>query len=449
MKKVVIMIISILTVVFYNQNVYAKDTFKSINKYEEETLNFIYNSYDKKNNKDGLVTAGIYVEKKDDVKIESKDTQVILVKYDTNAKEKWTYNYGKTSEDKLFYLTYSYDEEENINGYIIVVNETKEKTDTKEVTPIFIKLDLDGKLVEEKSLSLPANTEIKKVIETYNEESKINGYLVVGSTTGENKRNAFVAKYNLNLDKEWDKQYPHETNSTEIKDIISINKTDSYRTIMTYIEGKDKKHSLLSLDGTGNTTATIKEDFELNDDPKLLDTKDSYLLYGFNHNVKLKNDKTTSYYVIKYSINDNTEEWETIGNIPVNDEKLLEMQTLAEEEKAYLIMYINDNDDSIEITRINTSGEIENKIKKINNDYYSINKFLFSNDILYFVGQITCPDDDNCDYNMKSLLLISTEDKVIEVEEEDNTAIFIIMGSIVLFIVLLYVLRKIQKKKEA
>ena len=50
---------------------------------------------------------------------------------------------------------------------------------------------------------------------------------------------------------------------------------------------------------------------------------------------------------------------------------------------------------------------------------------------------------------MKSLLLISTEDKVIEVEEEDNTAIFIIMGSIVLFIVLLYVLRKIQKKKEA
>ena len=115
----------------------------------------------------------------------------------------------------------------------------------------------------------------------------------------------------------------------------------------------------------------------------------------------------------------------------------------------YLIIYINDNDDSIEITRINTSGEIENKIKKINNDYYSINKFLYSNDILYFVGQITCPDDDNCDYNMKSLFLMGTEDKVIEVEEEDNTAIFIIMGSIVLFIVLLYILRRIQKKKEA
>ena len=164
---------------------------------------------------------------------------------------------------------------------------------------------------------------------------------------------------------------------------------------------------------------------------------------------KIRENKLYLFDSKKYSINDNTEEWETIGNIPVNDEKLLEMQTLAEEEKAYLIMYINDNDDSIEITRINTSGEIENKIKKINNDYYSINKFLFSNDILYFVGQITCPDDDNCDYNMKSLLLISTEDKVIEVEEEDNTAIFIIMGSIVLFIVLLYVLRKIQKKKEA
>lgn len=449
MKKVVMMIISIITVLVYSQNVYAKDTFKSINKYEEESLNFIYNSYDKKNNKDGLVTAGIYVEKKEEETTEDKDTQIILVKYDTNAKEKWTYKYGKTSEDILFYLNYSYDEEGKINGYILVVNETKEKTETKEVTPIFIRIDLDGKLIEEKPLSLPVNTEIKKVIETYNEESKINGYLVVGSIAGENQRNAFIAKYNLNLDKEWDKQFPHESYSTEIKDIITVNKTNSYRTIMTYTTGKENKYSLISLDSSGNITATLKEDFESNDNPKLLDTKDSYLLYGFNHNVKLKNDKSTSYYVIKYSVEDNIEQWETIGNIPINDEKILEMQTLSEDEKAYLILYINDNDDSIEITRINTSGEIENKIKKINNDYYSINKFLYSNDILYFVGQITCPDDDNCDYNMKSLFLMGTEDKVIEVEEEDNTTIFIIMGSIVLFIVLLYILRRIQKKKEA
>ena len=204
----------------------------------------------------------------------------------------------------------------------------------------------------------------------------------------------------------------------------------------------------MSVDNDGNIESTIKENFESNDNPKLLETEDSYLLYGYNHNVKLKNDKTTSYYIIKYNSSDNIEQWETIGNIPVNDEKVLQMQSLKENEKAYLIMYINDNDNSIEIKRVNTSGEIKNKIKKINNDYYLINRFLYSNDILYFVGQITCPDDDNCDYDMKSLFLVSTEDKVIEVKEEDNTAIFIVMGAIIVFIILLYILRKLQKKKE-
>ena len=446
MKKVVIMIISIITILTYGQNVFAKDTFKSINKYEEESLNYIYKSYNKNNKSDGLITAGIYVEKKD----EEKDTQIIIAKYDEDSKEIWTYNYGKSTEDRLFYLTYSYNENNEINGYILIANETKEKSDTKEISPLFIRIDLDGKLVEEKTMALPSDTEITKVVETYNEEKKVNGYIVVGSEKGEVNRNAFLAKYNLNLDKEIEKTYSQESLSSEIKDIISANKTNSYRVIMNYSNENENenKYSLLSVDNDGNIESTIKENFESNDNPKLLETEDSYLLYGYNHNVKLKNDKTTSYYIIKYNSSDNIEQWETIGNIPVNDEKVLQMQSLKENENAYLIMYINDNDNSIEITRVNTSGEIENKIKKINNDYYLINRFLYSNDILYFVGQITCPDDDNCDYDMKSLFLVSTEDKVIEVEEEDNTAIFIVMGAIIVFIILLYILRKIQKKKE-
>ena len=444
MKKVVIMIISIITILTYGQNVFAKDTFKSINKYEEESLNYIYKSYNKNNKSDGLITAGIYVEKKD----EEKDTQIIIAKYDEDSKEIWTYNYGESTEDRLFYLTYSYNENNEINGYILIANETKEKSDTKEISPLFIRIDLDGKLVEEKTMALLSDTEITKVVETYNEEKKINGYIVVGSEKGEVNRNAFLAKYNLNLDKEIEKTYSQESLSSEIKDIISANKTNSYRVIMNYSNENENKYSLLSVDNDGNIESTIKENFESNDNPKLLETEDSYLLYGYNHNVKLKNDKTTSYYIIKYNSSDNIEQWETIGNIPVNDEKVLQMQSLKENEKAYLIMYINDNDNSIEITRVNTSGEIENKIKKINNDYYLINRFLYSNDILYFVGQITCPDDDNCDYDMKSLFLVSTEDKVIEVEEEDNTAIFIVMGAIIVFIILLYILRKIQKKKE-
>ena len=443
MKKVVIMIISIIAILTYGQNVFAKDTFKSINKYEEESLNYIYKSYNKNNKSDGLITAGIYVEKKD----EEKDTQIIIAKYDEDSKEIWTYNYGKSTEDRLFYLTYSYNENNEINGYILIANETKEKSDTKEISPLFIRIDLDGKLVEEKTMALPSDTEITKVVETYNEEKKVNGYIVVGSEKGEVNRNAFLAKYNLNLDKEIEKTYSQESLSSEIKDIISANKTNSYRVIMNYSNENENKYSLLSVDNDGNIESTIKENFESNDNPKLLETEDSYLLYGYNHNVKLKNDKTTSYYIIKYNSSDNIEQWETIGNIPVNDEKVLQMQSLKENENAYLIMYINDNDNSIEITRVNTSGEIENKIKKINNDYYLINRFLYSNDILYFVGQITCPDDDNCDYDMKSLFLVSTEDKVIEVEEED-TAIFIVMGAIIVFIILLYILRKIQKKKE-
>ena len=446
MKKVVIMIISIITILTYGQNVFAKDTFKSINKYEEESLNYIYKSYNKNNKSDGLITAGIYVEKKD----EEKDTQIIIAKYDEDSKEIWTYNYGKSTEDRLFYLTYSYNENNEINGYILIANETKEKSDTKEISPLFIRIDLDGKLVEEKAMVLPSDTEITKVVETYNEEKKVNGYIIVGSEKGEVNRNAFLAKYNLNLDKEIEKTYSQESLSSEIKDIISANKTNSYRVIMNYSNENENenKYSLLSVDNDGNIESTIKENFESNDNPKLLETEDSYLLYGYNHNVKLKNDKTTSYYIIKYNSSDNIEQWETIGNIPVNDEKVLQMQSLKENEKAYLIMYINDNDNSIEITRVNTSGEIENKIKKINNDYYLINRFLYSNDILYFVGQITCPDDDNCDYDMKSLFLVSTEDKVIEVKEEDNTAIFIVMGAIIVFIILLYILRKLQKKKE-
>lgn len=111
-------------------------------------------------------------------------------------------------------------------------------------------------------------------------------------------------------------------------------------------------------------------------------------------------------------------------------------------------MASNDNDSSIEITRLNLDGVLENKIKKINNEYYDIGSFYFSKDIIYFVGQISCPEDDNCDYNMKSLYLISTEDKVIEVKEDDNNKIIIISGIIFGLLVTLYIIRKYIKNKQ-
>lgn len=443
MKKVVVMIIGIITLLTCNQKVFAKDTFKTINKYEEESLEYIIKGYNEENKSSGLIVAGTYTEKK-----EEQDTQIILQKYSEDEKEIWNYNYGNTIDDKLYYLTYSYSENNTINGYLLAVEETKDKNDSKETSPLFIKIDLDGKLVEEKLMNLQPNTVINKIIETYDSESKVDGYVVVGYTIKDNKKISIIAKYNLSLDMLWQKEITDESYDTELLDIVYL-KDNSYRMLISYNNSIENKYKLLNGDSECNITSTIKEDFDSNDTPKLIEIDDYYLVYGYNHNIKLKNDKSTSYYVIKYN-RDNQEEWETIGNTPVNDEKSIELQPLVENKKvtSYLIMTTNDSDLSIEITKIKLDGVIENKIKKINNEYYKINKFISYNDILYFVGQISCPEDDNCDYDMKSLLLISTEDKVIEVKEEDNKAIIVITVSIIVFSVLLYILRKYQKKKK-
>lgn len=443
MKKVVVVIIGIITLLTCNQKVFAKDTFKTINKYEEESLEYIIKGYNEENKNDGLIVAGTYTEKK-----EKQDTQILLQKYSDDEKELWNYNYGNTIDDKLYYLTYSYSENNIVNGYLLAVEETKDKNDSKETSPLFIKIDLDGKLVEEKLMNLQPNTVVNKIIETCDSESKVDGYVVAGYTIKDNKKISVVAKYNLGLDMLWQKEITDESYDTELLDIV-YQKDNSYRMIISYNNSTENKYKLLNGDSECNITSTIKEDFDSNDTPKLLEIDDYYLVYGYNHNVKLKNDKSTSYYVIKYN-KDNQEEWETIGNTPVNDEKSIELQPLIENKKvtSYLIMTTNDSDLSIEITKIKLDGVIENKIKKINNEYYKINKFISYNDILYFVGQISCPEDDNCDYDMKSLLLISTEDKVIEVKEEDNKAIIVIAVSILIFSVLLYILRKYQKKKK-
>ena len=85
MKKVV-MIICTIAFLFFSKNVYAKDTFKSINKYEEESLNYIYKSYNKKNNVDGSITAGIYAEIEDKDK-EEKNMMILQKKYGRIAME--------------------------------------------------------------------------------------------------------------------------------------------------------------------------------------------------------------------------------------------------------------------------------------------------------------------------------------------------------------------------
>ena len=71
--------------------------------------------------------------------------------------------------------------------------------------------------------------------------------------------------------------------------------------------------------------------------------------------------------------------------------------------------------------------------------------FASEGETLYIIGQIKCPEEDNCDYNDNSLLIISDEDKVIEVKESDNTNIIIISSIFIGLIVLLIILKKIKK----
>lgn len=438
MKKAVIFIF--IVVMLFGYNVYAKDTFITINKYMEESLDFVIDGYDKENKKDGLVVAGTYKNKKD----ENLDTQVILIKYDYNGKKEWNYDYGKTDIDNMYCLTHSYNENKEVDGYLLVADSTKDIEDNVEVSPIFIKIDLNGKELSEKGLELSANSNVTKIISTND------GYIVVGSINNGSKNVGFISKYNINFDKMWLREIDNsDYSSIQIEDIVSFGENNLFALIETDQNESEKKYYLKTIDAEGNLIATVKEDFDSLDNPRLMSSNDSYIVYGYNHNVKFDNGKNIAYYIIRYNAS-NEIEWESLSQTPISDLNPLNMYSIIKNDKIeeYLIMYTNDNDSSVEITRINLDGEIINKIKKINNSYYDIHSFTFSNDVLYFVGQINCPDDDNCDYNNKSLFLISTEDKVIEVKEDDNKTIILIFGAIIILTGILYLLKKYQKEKK-
>ena len=452
MKKVVLFIIGII-ITMSSLDVSAKDDFYSLNKHQEETFNYIIDSYNNKNENDGLLGAGIY-SKKEVIKENEEylDTQIMLVKYNKKGKVIWEYNYGKTIEDTLYSLTYSYNEQNQVDGYLLLVEETKEKEEIKETSPIFLKIDLKGTEVKEQPTNLPTNTTITKIIPTYNSSNTIDGYIIVGSKK-EEKEIGFIAKYDKDLNQVWIKDYNDENyNKIEVTDIIPIkedNITKSYVAI-AYLENQtEKKHIMFKYDIEGNIQETVKEDFEEKDTPKLLEIDNSYIVYGYTNEVKYKNDFSTSYYIIKYNSN-NEEEWETISNTPTSNKKPLQMQVVRNnnEVKEYLIMSTNSTDSSYEITRIGKDGIIKNKVKKIVNEYYDIKSFLFEDEVLYFIGQVNCPEDDNCDYDMKSLFLISTEEKVIEVKEQDNNIILTITGVIISIIILIYLIKTIKNKKE-
>ena len=450
MKKIGLLLFGIICLIATPKQVLAKDTIYSINKYSEEELKYIVESI---GNHNDYVTAGTYQKEiiEQDEK-EYEDIQVMLVKYDNTGKIIWDYNYGKTTEDEVYSLFYSYNEEKEKNGYIIVVKSTKELDEEDDKGPLFIMINDKGKQEKEMDTSLPKGTIINQVIEYRNKDKELEGYLVAGQKNEDNQGKAFLAKYDLSLNQEWIKEYKQTDNSIgSMKEIIVVQSEEEPHIIgllQEKVDEKDRYH-VLKMTNTGEFETIVENSFEEKDIPHLLSNTNSYLIYGYTTEVKIDKKNSISYYIKKYNMNDE-EEWETIGDTEISKDKPIQLQPILENEeiKEYHLMYINGNDKSIEIIRIDKEGLIQNKIKKIKNSYYKINAFLSKNNTIYFIGQINCPEDDNCDYDTNSLFLISDEDKVIEVKDNDSKNILLATTILIIGSIVLYGLRKRKKVKK-
>lgn len=440
MKKIVLLIISVISFFTYNINVYAKDTVYSLNKYNDEKLTIIDKSYNSKNEIDGFIVAGTY-NKKDTEKEENP--QVIYAKMDTYGNTDWVHSYK--SEDavssNISNILYLYNDENKINGYGLIIS-IKDTNDT--LKNIILKIDLKGKIIEEKSASIDDNIIISKLISVNNGE-------YIGIANSDDK--AYLVKYDKDFNLVYKKEYQEDNvSSASYKDIVPIRKEDNisgYVTIVNIKKNDLEQVKLINNDLDGNVVSTIKDNFESNADPRLEMANDGFILYGITNELKLSNNKSTSYFINIY--NSSLEEKnDSIGTTAIAKDKVLKLFPIKDDNKIkeYLLLYINDNDSSIEIVKINMDGEEESKIKKINNSYYDITNFNASNGILYIIGQINCPEDDDCEYNNNSLFLISDQDKVIEVKQSDNKNIIIGTCIFVGLIILLIVLVRMYKKNK-
>ena len=174
--------ISIISLFTYNINVFAKDTVYSLNKYNDEKLTIIDKSYNSKQKTDGFVVAGTYNKKDDNGK---KQSNVIYAKMDTYGNTSWVHSYKSANavSSNISNVLYLYDEENKITGYSLVIS-FKDSNDIEK--NIFLKIDLNGKVIEEKASSLDENILIKKLIHINNE-----GYIGIANSN----EKAYLIRY--------------------------------------------------------------------------------------------------------------------------------------------------------------------------------------------------------------------------------------------------------------
>ena len=439
MKKIIMFICVIATLMFTN-NAYAADTVYSLNKYNEEKFETIIDSYDKDMKQDGFIAAGTILKETNKIDEEEYDDyQVILVKYDVTGKVKWTFNYGKTDVDQLDSLEYTYDQENKINGYLIVMNKSNDIEEEKSNTSVFVKVDLNGKLVEEKEILLEENSKINKIIAVIDQDKNLNSYIAIGKSDY-----PFIAKYDANLNLVFAKKYTLENTIFNDISIVRNQKTiDSY--VISVTENNEKIiNKVIRYDLEGNEVSTLTTNEYTHAKIQFLQDNNGILIYGLTNQVKLNDLDSPTYYLIKYNVENNIE-WETIGNIPISKNNEVK---LINNHNEYLIMYTNENDKSNEIVKIDFEGNIKNKVKKIKNDYYNITNFNTYNNTIYFIGQITCPEDETCDYDSNSLFIISDQDKVIEVQQKEASSISLVTILSIVAIVLIILVRKKTKEKK-
>ena len=441
MKKIIMLILCII-VFSITSNIYAADTVYSLNKYSEEIFENIIESYDKENKQDGFIAAGQVLKEKVTIDNEEyNDYQVVLVKYDVTGKVKWIFTYGENDVNKIDSLTYLYDEENKVSGYLITMKKSTDILEPKENVSVFVKVDINGKLIEEKTTTLKENNIITKIIPVVDQNYKLHSYIAIGHN--EENKYPFIAKYDINLDLVFEKIY--ELPNTTFNDIAIVRneKTlDSYAISLT--EDNEKLVNKVNrYDFDGNELNTITTNENINDKIKFLEAENGIVIYGLTDEVKLQEEDLLSYYIINYNIN-NEIVWETLGNVPVNKNEELKLKDNYNE---YLLLYTNNNDKSNEIVKIGKDGLIGTKVKKIRNDYYNINNFNIYNNTIYFIGQIKCPEDETCDYDANSLFLISDQDKVIEVHQKEASSISIVTVLFVVSIILVVLVRKKSKKE--
>ena len=446
MTKRTIKWLFILVICLMFENVYATDSIYSINKNTDEKLFFIKESFNKNNENNGFVVGGTYL--KEIIEADSKtieDYQVMIVNYKKDGRIKWNYDYGLSSQDSLYFLEYSYDENNNVDGYLLGLSKSYNVLEnTQPINQIvFQKLDKEGNLLWEKDSNL-FDCNINKIV-SINNNGQIE-YLIISTLDKENK--SIIGKYDKELNLIWTKDIIKNELKTNLIDIMPIYNNATligYSAIKEYYENDSIKKELIKLDTEGNEVKVINDSLEKYEVVKLQESTNGFILYGITNEVKIDNGKT-SYFIINYNIDDE-EVWETVGDVPLDESNIIYLITDKEKElNKYYLMY-NRKETKTEVVQIDTDGTINKKIKKINNDYYDINNFYFKDDIIYLIGQINCPKDDTCEYDNNSLFLVSDEDKVIEVKENDSTTILIIITIIVSVLMSGIYLKKRKKSK--